>query len=111
MSLEGVKVSERKYSHPPAPYVSSSLKLVFLGLVDLSVSVTDTHTSNMAKALAVTSAVLAWLTLSHVATVHAQVFAEYPLSTAWPGISATCGAALNTTVQCSGILPVSAENK
>lgn len=62
-------------------------------------------------AFTVIYAILIWLSLSHVTTVHAQTFDEYPVSSDWPGISTTCTTALNTTVQCSGLLPLSAENK
>ncbi|KAB5511429.1 hypothetical protein GE09DRAFT_982082 [Coniochaeta sp. 2T2.1] len=60
--------------------------------------------------LTVISAILAWSSLSHVTTVNAQTFDDYPVSSEWPGISTTCATALNTTVQCSGLLPLSAEN-
>ncbi len=62
--------------------------------------------------MAFTSLVLmlgAGLFLSLQATVFAQTFPDYPLTNTWPGLSSACLTALNTTVQCSGLLPLSAE--
>ncbi|KAK3682791.1 hypothetical protein B0T22DRAFT_484813 [Podospora appendiculata] len=48
---------------------------------------------------------------SMVATTgFAQTFTDYPMSNTWPGLSTACVLALNTTVQCSNLLPLSAEN-
>ncbi len=52
----------------------------------------------------------AWLFLLPLApTVIAQTFPDYPLANTWSGLSTSCLAALNTTVQCSNLLPVSAQ--
>ncbi|KAK3332585.1 hypothetical protein B0T19DRAFT_439410 [Cercophora scortea] len=52
----------------------------------------------------------AWLCLFSLATtVFAQTFPQYPINTTWPGLSPACLSALNTSVACSYLLPVSTE--
>ncbi|KAH8909866.1 hypothetical protein BR93DRAFT_423031 [Coniochaeta sp. PMI_546] len=63
----------------------------------------------MATRMTRAALMLAWPSLFHLATVSAQTFPGYQLPNIWPGISPVCQAALNTTVQCSKLLPQSAE--
>lgn len=44
-----------------------------------------------------------------MAGVIAQQFPDYAISNQWPGITTKCATALNTTVDCSGILGIVAE--